>query len=168
VDRGRDGPRDDLGAAEQRRLRAELEPAGGKELAKELVSPVLLERHLAAGDLVEGRLADVVDPDPEAGPREGEAEREADVSGTAEDHDVEVGLHRENGSSPWPGREHAQTDPHGPGEGSRARNDLFGSTRISAGLEAAAAPALMILSQRRGGRICDIRHLHRASALVAN
>ena len=59
-----------------------------QHLAQELVGAVLLERHLARGEPVERRLADVVDADPEAGLGKGETEGKPDVAASAKDHDV--------------------------------------------------------------------------------
>ena len=77
------GPRDHF------RVRRQLEAARGQEVAQQDVSAGLEERHLAAGDPVEGGAIGVVDPDAEPGLGEHETQWEADVSATSEDDDVE-------------------------------------------------------------------------------
>ena len=74
-----------------------------EDLPEQLVGARLEERHLARGDPVERRLADVVDAGPQPGVGEGEAQRKPDVARASEDHDVEVGRHARNGTSPLRG-----------------------------------------------------------------
>ncbi len=90
VDRRADDDDELVRALDHRAVGAEVQAAGGQDLAQQLVGAVLQERHLAGGDAVEGRLVGVVDPDPQAGLGEDEAEGQADMAAAAEDDDVEV------------------------------------------------------------------------------
>jgi hypothetical protein len=93
VDRGADDddelarPADHLAAA------AKLEPTGRQELTQQVLRAGLEERHLAVPDPLERRRVRVVDADPQAGPREGEAEGQPNVAAAAEHDEIEVLAH---------------------------------------------------------------------------
>src|SRR5439155_4714668 len=74
------------------RLRAELEPPGGEELAQQLLGARFLERHLAGAHALDLGRIDVVDANPIAGVRERQRERQAYVAAPADDHDIQ-GFH---------------------------------------------------------------------------
>ena len=78
-------------AGHHRGGRAHLEAAGREDTRQQLVRAVLQERHLPAGDALQGGAVDVEDAHPQAGLDEGEAQRQADVARAAEHDDVERG-----------------------------------------------------------------------------
>ena len=93
VDRRADDEDHRVGALEQAGSAAELEPAGGQELAEQLVGAVLEERHVARlDDLLDLGCVDVVDADPVAAVGKRQGERQADVAAAADDDDVK-GVH---------------------------------------------------------------------------
>ena len=95
VHRSADDDHDLMGPLEDRAVGAHLQAARLENIRQELLGACLEERHLARGDAIEGRLAEVVDPDAEAGVGEGQAQRQPDVASSPQDHDIEVRWHGE-------------------------------------------------------------------------
>jgi len=98
VHRRADDDDDHVPSADHRRVRAQLEAAGGKNLAEEFVRTRLEERHLAAPDPFESGLVDVVDADSQARPGKREAQRQAHVAAPAKDDEIELPCRRAHGT----------------------------------------------------------------------
>ena len=81
----------DVRTADDARVCAQLQPPTREHPHQEGVRTVLEERHLPAADPVERVLRDVEHTDPQPGVREREAQRQPDVTGAAQDDNIERG-----------------------------------------------------------------------------